>query len=634
MRIGGIVIALIFGLAFGGGGGFFLFETSIPYYRDWQAMKAWQPANAHLLSITRPGNRTEASYRYEVAGVDYQNDRVFVADFSDNIGSYQSEIYERLNQLQRRKQPVPIWVNPTDPQDSVIDRDMRWGLFALMTAFCSFFILFGLGVVYGSLRSAKKTDYKPPSTTELRREWEQKKQNDPDFKEDFIEYRRYRLHELENAVVQKDIVPVDPEAWRERKGWQTDHIRSDAKSSITGMWFFAIIWNAISSPVLFFFEEEWSKGNFGILIALLFPLVGIILLYKAISMTREFRRFGIIEFVMDPYPGGIGGNVGGSLQIEGLNEYDAEYRIELECVYSYMSGSGDDRRRYENIRWAEAGNAQVDSMGMGVRLSFRFDIPDNLPEADIEQKESYTFWRLKVKAEIPGVDLDRTYNIPVYNTGERSRYVSRDLSAQALEVRESEAEESQAAISRGDFHLTELSRSLRFSETQQQARLYFPMFRNKVLTVFSLIFAGGFDFATYSILSGFGSSGGAFGILAVIFAIPFGLIGLLATIAAIYLPFNNLTVTIGNGQVKILRRLFFIPVLIKRINNHEVHRLSVKSSGSTGQGTKMISHYKVTAHYGVGKTATIAEDIDGVDLANQFKDYLFTRIQSSQQEYY
>ncbi len=86
------------------------------------------------------------------------------------------------------------------------------------------------------------------------------------------------------------------------------------------------------------------------------------------------------------------------------------------------------------------------------------------------------------------------------------------------------------------------------------------------------------------------------------------------------MPLNNLTITIANGEVKILRRLFVFPILHRRIQDHEVTRLSIKRSGSTGQGTKKIEHHKIIAHYGVGKTITVAEGIDGEDLANQFKD--------------
>ena len=272
------------------------------------------------------------------------------------------------------------------------------------------------------------------------------------------------------------------------------------------MWAFAIIWNGISSPLLFVLEDEIRKGNYAALIGLLFPLIGLFLIKKAWGMSREWQRFGIIELEMDPFPGSIGGHVGGSFVIKNVHEFNAKYKVELECVYSYMSGSGDNRSRRENIKWAEGGFAKVVTAAQGIRIKFRFDVPDNLAEADVEQRGDYYFWRLKVSSDLPGIDLNREYNIPVFKTQAYSKSIRHDLSAQVEEIRENKAIQSQAAISSGNFDRTALARSLRYKNKGNKQVFYFPMFRNKMLTIFALIFAGGFDFAAYSINEGFGVS--------------------------------------------------------------------------------------------------------------------------------
>ena len=153
---------------------------------------------------------------------------------------------------------------------------------------------------------------------------------------------------------------------------------------------------------------------------LLFPLVGIFLLKKAWDLTREWRRFGVIELEMDPFPGAIGGHVGGRLLIQGTYQGDSEYHVELACVRSYVSGSGKNRSRRESVLWSETGTARstitASPKGMGTRLSFRFDVPDNLPESDISQSGDYYLWRIRLTAEIPGTNLDRDYSIPVFRT--------------------------------------------------------------------------------------------------------------------------------------------------------------------------------------------------------------------------
>lgn len=628
MRILNIIVGLIIGIAFASGGVFIALETSVPTYQSWQAMKSWQSTPATLIKVNGLENDTEATYRYMVSGVAHINDRVYGSTFKDNIGSYHQDLYQELQWLKDNYQPVTIWYNPDNPEQAVIDRDMRWGLFALMTGFCSVFILIGLVVSYVCIRPSKEKLTKPnkPSVFELRKQWKQY-QVDNNTTESFVEFLQQRFHELKQ---QTEVEPVkysetDSQPWLNKKEWRSHRIRSGAKTSMYFMWFFAIVWNAISSPLLFVLDDEIKDGNYAALIGLLFPLVGLFLIRQAWKMTREWQRFGVIELEMDPFPGSIGGHVGGSLLVKNIYDFNAKFKVELECVYSYMSGSGDDRSRRENIKWAEGGDAKVVAGGNGVRIKFRFDIPENLPESDNVQSGDYYFWRFKVSADLKGTDLKREYNIPVYKTQLHSKTIRHDVTAQVEEIREKKAIETLAAVNSGNFASTALARSLRYKNKGSKQIFYYPMFRNKVLTLFALIFGGGFGFAAISINGGLGE-GGIMGIGMLLFSLPFALVGLFASIAAIYLPLNNLTVTLEGRSIKALRRLFIFPIKYNVLQGNDIRKMEVKSTGSTGQGVKKIKHYKVIAHTTTFKKVTIAEDIDGEDLANQLKEFLCKRL--------
>jgi hypothetical protein len=116
--------------------------------------------------------------------------------------------------------------------------------------------------------------------------------------------------------------------------------------------------------------------------------------------------------------------------------------------------------------------------------------------------------------------------------------------------------------------------------------------------------------------------GGTLGIIVAILSIPFVVVSLLATIAAIYLPLNNLRVVIGRGTLQVTRRLFIVPIKRHQSATYEVTRLEVKRSGSTGQGSKKVDHFKIFAHTKDENKITVAEDVDGEDLAQAFKDFL------------
>ena len=623
-----IIPALIFGLVFAAGGFFIFSETGLPMWQNWQRAQDWRPVNARLLSLTGADNDTRASYSYDFAGGSYQGTGVGVSEFKDNIGAYHRDMQAYLHRIQINDEFLPIWVNPANPAEAIIDRNMRWGLFALVSGFCSIFMFIGLAVIYASFRSSSKLAARGrPSLWDMRKAWRQA-QKDGSTKLELLEFCRqhYDAQGPPGAVRENVVAPSE---WQRRKGWETPQIKSDAGKGVLHFWMFALVWNAVSTPLVFILPDELHSGNYVALVGLLFPSIGLFLLYKATRQTIEYRHFGRVIFSMDPYPGSIGGHVGGHVQVKQLDYRPArearDLSVRLECVYSYVSGSGKNRSRQESIKWAEQGRPRVENALEGVSLAFRFDVPEGLPQADVEQSDAYHFWRLSINADIPGIDLDRSYNIPVFAGGETARNVSHDISAQAAAVRKQESDAAKLAIASGQFDIEGLSRAVRFHNEGNRIRLRFPMFRNKVLTVFAAFFAGGFGFASYS-MADMASGGGLFGIFITIFGIPFFLVALVATIATIYLPFNNLVVDIESGRVSVLRRILFIPVYRRRLQRGEISCLSIKRSGSTGQGVDKVEHFKVRAEDKQGGKVTLAEDIDGEDVATHLRDYLAQRI--------
>lgn len=623
LRFISVLFGLLFGGVFAGAGIFISMQTSVPMFRNYQEAKEWPPVPARLLSVSGDDSSTKASYQYLYDGGTYQNDRVYIAGFNDNIGSYHSELQAKLNRLYRAGTPVNVYVNPQNPADSVLDKSMRWGMFTLTVVFCSVFILIGLLVMVSSFFAKPKRRQKVlPNLLKLRKEWKA----GPESRESFVSFLEKRRSQLlvsgeEDPVPSSQVEGVLSQDWQGRKGWERNAIRSDAQKGTIGIWFFALLWNGISYTIAIMLLADWRQQEWGALVVLIFPLAGLLLLYHAVKRSLELKRFGVVVYEMDPYPGAIGGHVGGRLKINNLRELSASYTVLVECVYSYVSGSGKNRSRKERIEWAEKGHPKAAMTANGMSLDFVFTVPEDLPEAEIEQSGNYYFWRLTVQGDLPGIDLDRSYNIPVFATGELCRSSHRDISRQVMEGKKRESEVSKAAIARGHFDETALARSMRIKREGRGILLIFPMFRNKVLTLIALLFGGGFGFATISIISGFSGSG-LFSIFAYLFVIPFAIVAFLGTVIGIYMPLNNLRVRIENRQVTVLRRLFFIPIYYKKVEKGEVTSLTTKRMGSTGQGVNKIEHFKIHAHLKDGATITVAEGVDGADLAEQFAGYL------------
>lgn len=628
LRISSMLFGLLFGGVFSGVGIFISIQTWVPMLQNYYEVQDWQPIPARLLTIRGGNSETTATYTYTYQGKVYHNDRVYLAEFNDNIGDYHSRLQSRLRQiLASDSQTVKVHVDPDNPVFSVLDPTMRWGLFSLIIGFTAVFICIGLFVIWSGMFIKPKKRINPlPKVAELREEW---KTTEADEKESFISF----LQKRKSQVIEQEQISTGNTKreihsdWKKRKGWEKEKIRSDAKSGALGIWLFTLIWNGISYTVAVSLLLDWNRRDWEALIVLLFPVVGLILFFQAIKKTLEFRKFGVIEYTMDPYPGSIGGNVGGNLTLYNWKNWEADYTVLLECVYSYVSGSGKNRSRIERIEWAEEGIAKAVLIPNGIQLEFAFTVPGNLPEAEIEQTGNYYFWKLSVRADLPGIDLNRSYNIPVFSTGESTAGTYHDISKQAVRNNERENERTHYAIERGRFDETALHKSMRMKDLGRGLLLIFPMFRSKLITIIALVFGGGFSFATYSVISSFSGSG-FFSIFAYLFTIPFAIVGFLGSVIGLYLPFDNLRVWFENKEVIVLRRWLFIPVYYKKVAAHEITSLHLKRKGSTGQGTKKVEHFKILANLQDGGTMTIAEDINGKNLAEQLKNYLMRRIQS------
>lgn len=156
-RVLAIVMGSLFALAFGGGG---LYAGLLPLGHNlvmaWQ-VRDWQPVPAAVLAAqldSKPGkgrssHAVQAEYEYQYAGTTHRGHRVGLDTWSqaDNIGSWQSDWHGRLLRAQNSGEPITAWVNPRQPDLSVLEREIRWPLALFRLPFAILFT--GVGVVAG-----------------------------------------------------------------------------------------------------------------------------------------------------------------------------------------------------------------------------------------------------------------------------------------------------------------------------------------------------------------------------------------------------------------------------------------------------------------------------------------------------
>ena len=528
---------LLFGLPFLGLGLWMLWSASSLFLEAWQ-MNSWVQSPANL---TRGGYETRrggdsptyeafAAYTYSIDGRSYQGNRVTLSSGSDNVGTYQQDIGDYLSKAASSGSSIQVYVDPKNASNSIIDPNVRWPLtgpkLMIMLLFCGI----GLGLTIASRRIPKPKDKTLP--------------------------------EYEHAP------------WLLNDSWQTAAITSNAKQAMWLAWGFAAFCILVSGPLVFpVYQEVTEKQNHIALIGLLFPLVGIGLMVSAIKRTLEWRSIGPAPIALDPFPGSIGGHVGGTIDLAIPFDASNEFTLTLTNFHSYIKGSGKNKNRREDAIWQK--NLVVSAVAgrKDTHLIFRFDVPDQCKESDAVKQSSYHGWRLNLSATLAGTNLDRDYELPVYATAEHSRLLSESVIAHSESLQAARDEKS-------------VRDTVNLESSASGKRMFFPMGRNLKAALGGVLVSSLFVAAGWFIYFELGKE---------LFGAVFGGIGGLAVLGCLYLMLNSLEVMQTDREIRTVRRLMGIPIGRKSMHRDAFKSFHKNSSFQTQTGTKKVVYYSVEA---------------------------------------
>lgn len=385
-KSGGYLFLFLFGTLFLGAGcavGYFAFHMVTVYLhaRHWTEV----PATIQHVDLQRHrGSKGGTSYKvvctyaYTFEGHEYTSEQVGIGFGSDNIGSWQQSTYHRLRAAHQRHQSVPCFVNPADPAEALLDREIRFWLLFFMLIFPAIFGGIGLAVLSAGVVGV------------------------------WAERHRKRLMELTGAD--------DTQPWRTDPRWASGRLRPDTGSRMAWAIGSALFWNVVWSPILYFLPGEFAQGDYLAVLALIPLVVGSALIIWAVRAVIQVRKFGRSRFEGRSLPGVIGGQLRGELVISGDIATLDEVEVTLRCVNTVTVRHGGKSSSQTHTLWESRQTLQPAAARFGEsELSLPVDIaiPATCRPTDEANSGDRVVWHLLVTAPAVGVDLALKFEVPV-----------------------------------------------------------------------------------------------------------------------------------------------------------------------------------------------------------------------------
>jgi hypothetical protein len=210
--------------------------------------------------------------------------------------------------------------------------------------------------------------------------------------------------------------------WLKRADWAAGKIKSagipHAKSYLTMGIALCVLGGLIAVLVV---PKALRSGNYSALVAVVFPVVGIVFLTMVVRKFQAHRRFGDCVFEMAAVPAPVGGALEGAIRTSLPLSFEKELHVNLLCVRTTTSGAGQNKRTDEKILWRDGkifkSGADLPESKPGGGIPVHFELPPGQPECS-ERGNEAVCWRLEMK--ITDANFHATFDVPVFKIADDS----------------------------------------------------------------------------------------------------------------------------------------------------------------------------------------------------------------------
>src|SRR5262249_1963472 len=172
--------------------------------------------------------------------------------------------------------------------------------------------------------------------------------------------------------------PNEPWLWRD--DWAQGYARSEWQPAAGMMLVMGFVFLLFSVPIVMNFP--FAAYPFKSIVVSFFPLMGFLLVGMSAVAHLRVRKFKGVRLKLSEAPCVIGGKLRGRLEIEFAFPPAATVDLSVNCVRSYVSGTGNNRTRWEKILWQERRTLPVETDGFTSDVPIEISLPYDEKETD------------------------------------------------------------------------------------------------------------------------------------------------------------------------------------------------------------------------------------------------------------
>jgi hypothetical protein len=223
--------------------------------------------------------------------------------------------------------------------------------------------------------------------------------------------------------------PDSPWLWR--PDWASGRVVDSSRATMFSAWIFAALWNLISLPTGFLgAREAIQESKPAAFLALLFPLVGIGLVVWAVRATLRYRKYGVSRLELSTTPAVIGRTLTGMVRAPASLQPGDGFQVTLSCVRRVRTRSGKSSDTSETILWQDErrvmGQPTRTAAAMETHIPVAFRLPADAQACDDTDSNNRVLWRLQLSANVPGIDYESRFEVPVFRTPASDQPLSAD----------------------------------------------------------------------------------------------------------------------------------------------------------------------------------------------------------------